>query len=426
MATVTVVGLGYVGLPLACLAVRKGHSVKGFDINPETVEAVNAGKSPIQDSSLSREISSLKGKLRAFTSVEKAFENAEVILVCVPTPVDKSRHPDLSPLKNAVTTIAKHIEKGALVIIESTIYPGVTEEIVLPIFKQKGLIPGKDFYLAHCPERIDPANPEWNVSNIPRVLGGIDRRSEEKAENFYNSILDAPVKVLSSLKAVEAVKITENTYRDINIAFVNELAQSFDKLGIDVTEVINAASTKPFGYTAFYPGPGVGGHCIPVDPYYLIERAKMEGFSHAFLELARKVNDSMPGYVVKLTEQELSKQNKKLENSKIAILGIAYKRSVDDARESPAIKIQQILKEQKANLQIFDPYIPEKSNSPSIEKALENADAIILATDHKEIVNALTPQLLKEKNIKLIIDARNALEKKKFLNEGINYKGIGR
>src|SRR3989338_4847197 len=423
--TVAIIGLGYVGLPLACLCARRGMKVYGFDIDEAIVKATNSGKSHIADASLAKQVKSLKGKIIATANPKEALADADIIVVCVPTPIDENKLPDLKPLEGACKSIAQHIRKGQLIIIESTIYPGTVREIVKPILEGSGLISEKDFYLAHCPERIDPGNKKWVLENIPRVLGGLSEKGTKIAEKFYNSILKSEILALSSIECAEAVKVVENTFRDVNIAFVNELAKSFDKLGIDVLEVIKGASKKPFGYMPFYPGPGVGGHCISVDPYYLIERAKQKGFEHEFLMLARKINDSMAEHVVSLAESALAQINKNLQNSSIALLGLAYKADVEDMRESPALHILQLLKSKGANPKVFDPHIMEKSNVPSLDDAIKNADCIILATHHKEFVSALTAKKLKSMNVKAIIDARNCLDKEAIAAAGIIYKGIG-
>lgn len=418
---VAIVGLGYVGLPLAVLCARKGFEVAGIDINEEIVGLTNEGVSHIDDEQLKKSLAKVKGKLTATTDFS-VIKDAGYIVVCVPTPVDDKKQPNLLPLKSALEAIAKHLSEGQVVIIESTIYPGVTEEIGIPVLEGSGLKAGKDFHVAHCPERIDPGNEEWPLEKIPRVLGALTEEGAECAKEFYSKILEKEPMVLSSLKAAEAVKVTENTFRDVNIAFVNELAQSFDLLGIDIKEVVDAASTKPFGFMPFYPGPGVGGHCIPVDPYYLIKKAKESGFSHRFLELAREINDGMPNYVEKLTLDMLKRAGK--QGGKAVVLGLAYKRNVDDLRESPATKILSLL-EKSANAKAFDPFVPGKSDFKSLDEAVEYADVLVLATDHDGIVAVLSPNSLKGR-IAGIVDARNRLNRKDFEDAGLLYKGLGK
>ena len=311
-------------------------------------------------------------------------------------------------------------------VIESTIYPGTIEEIVVPILKKQKLDAYKnDIFVAHCPERIDPGNKKWTIENLPRVVGGITKESTKKAAEFYRKVIEANVLELNSVKAAEATKIMENTFRDINIAFVNEMAMSFDMAGIDITEVIKGASTKPFAFMPHYPGAGVGGHCIAVDPYYLISKAKELGFEHKFLSLARKINEDMPKYTIQLLENELKKINKNVKNEKIGILGLSYKANVDDIRESPAIKIIEMLIIKGADVYVFDPYIKKSSNVDDLNQLLQKSDYIILATAHDEFKN-MDLNKLKENNIKIVIDGRNCLDKEKIKSMGILYHGIGR
>ncbi len=421
MTSITIVGLGYVGLPLACLCVEKGLDVYGVDIDKNKLSLIEKGISPIDDPNLKDKVKGIKGKLKVADDFGKAIKSSSVVIVCVPTPVDNNHLPDLSPLKNACESISKHLQEDTLVIIESTIFPGTTEDIILPILKSSGV----NFYLAHCPERIDPGNKRWNVQNLPRVVGGITKEAAKKATEFYKKIVDAEITELSSVKAAEATKIMENTFRDINIAFVNEMAMSFDKAGIDILEVLKGASTKPFAFMPHYPGAGVGGHCIAIDPYYLIAKAKQIGFDHNFLILARKINEGMPRYAVELLEKELKKLNKKIENSKIGILGLAYKANVDDIRESPALKIIDILKEKGAEVFVFDPHVRKGSNVKDLDELLQKSDYIILVTDHDEFRN-IDVEKLKKNNIKVIIDGKNCLDKEKIKEMGISYHGIGR
>ena len=419
--TIAVIGLGYVGLPVACLCVEKGMDVYGADINKDKLSLINKGVSPIEDPYLKEEVKKIKGKINLTDNIADAAKNSSIIVVCVPTPIDENHLPDLTALKNACEDIAKGIQKDALVVIESTIFPGTVEEIVLPILKKSNA----NFYLAHCPERIDPGNKKFTIKNIPRVVAGVDKESTKKAAEFYRSIINAEIMELGSIKVAEATKIMENTFRDINIAFVNEMAKSFDKAGIDILEVIKGASTKPFSFMPHYPGAGVGGHCIAVDPYYLISKAKQLGFDHKFLILAREINESMPSYTVELLEQELKKLNKNIKNAKVGILGLAYKANVDDIRESPALKIISILKEKKADVYVYDPYLKDKSNVNSLNELLEKSDYLILVTDHKEFKDVDLSKL-KENGIKIVIDGRNCLDRAEIKRMGILYHGIGR
>ena len=419
--TVAIIGLGYVGLPVACLCVEKGLKVYGADIDKNKISLIEKGISPIDDSYLNEDVKKIKGKIIVTDKVSEATANSSVIVVCVPTPVDENHLPDLKPLIGACESVAKGLKGNSLVVIESTIFPGTVEEIVYPILEKSKV----KFYLAHCPERIDPGNKKFTIRNIPRVVAGVDKESTKKAAEFYRSIVEANIMELNSVKAAEATKIMENTFRDVNIAFVNEMAKSFDKAGIDISEVIKGASTKPFSFMPHFPGAGVGGHCIAIDPYYLISKAKEVGFNHDFLILARKINESMPDYTVQLLENELKKLGKKIENAKVGVLGLSYKANVDDMRESPAEKIIEILKHKKADVSVFDPNILKKSNVKSFDELLEKSNYLILVTDHKEIKN-MDLSKLKDNDIKIIIDGRNCLDKEKIKSLGIAYHGIGR
>jgi len=426
MKTITIVGLGYVGLPLACLCAENGYKVYGLDVDINKIELINNGESPIKDEYVIEKLSSLKNKINATIDAGKCIPNSDIIIVCVPTPIDKNNVPDLTALMESVSKISKFIKKDRLLIIESTIYPGTIEEVVLPILKNEGFDAYKnDILVAHCPERIDPGNKKWTIKNLPRVVGGITKEATKKAAEFYRSVIEAYILELSNVKVAEATKIMENTFRDVNIAFVNEMAQSFDKAGIDVVEVIKGASTKPFAFMPHYPGAGVGGHCIPVDPYYLIEKAKQIGFNHKFLSLAREINNNMPHYTTELLENELKKLKKSIKDAKVGILGLAYKANVDDIRESPAFEIMNILKTKDANVFVFDPYVKSGSNVKDLDELLNKSDYIILVTDHNEFKN-MDLNKLKKYRVLVVIDGRNCLDKEKIKSMGISYHGIGR
>jgi nucleotide sugar dehydrogenase len=421
--TVAVVGLGYVGLPLAVRSKEKGYAVIGFDTDEKKIALLKRGKSPIKDAFLEENLPKYP---IAPTNDPKKLAKADIILICVPTPVDEMFYPDLTPVISASALIAKYAKKGALVVLESTVNPGVSEEVIRPIFEKAGFTVGADIYLAHCPERINPGDPKWNVTNIPRVVGSFDKTGLGIAYDFYSSIVDGEIRKMKSIREAEAVKIVENSFRDINIAFVNELARSFDVLGIDVKDVILGAATKPFAFMAHYPSCGVGGHCIPVDPYYLIERAKRSGFDHKFLKIAREINNSMPAYTVELLQDALNTVKLPLNGTKIGVLGLAYKANIDDLRESPAFKIIEELKKHRAAIETFDPYVKSLSTAKALETLLKKSQALILVTDHKEFKEMLTPALLKKHGIKVIIDGKNCLDKQLFTKAGILYKGIGR
>jgi len=415
----TVVGLGYVGLPLAVLAKEKGWDVYGYDIDERKIAAINNGESPIQDEALS---SALK-KHRISASMDPAVaRDSDMIVIAVPTPVTGTNLPDLQPLIKAVSAIVPFLSAGQVVSVESTINPGVMDEIVVPLLKEK--MP--EIHLVHCPERINPGDPKWSVRTIPRVLGGYSKEGAEKAKEYYHSIIEGDVMLMGSATEAEAVKIMENTFRDINIAYINEMAKSFSLLGIDIMNVIKGASSKPFAFMPHFPGNGVGGHCISVDPYYMIERARQVGFTHSFLKLARKINDSMPAYTVSLLKEGLYRTKLKKNKTTIAFLGLSYKKNVDDLRNSPALVIKKLLEKEGFALNVYDPFIPGKSSVDSLEKALDGASVVMLAADHDSLVKKLTGKNLKKAGVKLVIDGKNALKAESIASVGILYYGIGR
>ena len=420
---VAVVGLGYVGLPLAVRAKERGYRVIGFDTDKKKIALLKQGKSSIKDAFLEKHFP--KHRFDA-TSDPKKLKSADIFLICVPTPVDKMYYPDLTPVIAASTQIAASAKKGALVVLESTVNPGVSEEIIKPIFEKARFTVGIDIYLAHCPERINPGDPKWNVTNIPRVVGSFDETGLCLAYNFYTSIVDSEIRKMKSIREAEAVKIVENSFRDINIAFVNELARSFAVLDIDVKDVILGAATKPFAFMAHFPSCGVGGHCIPVDPYYLIERAKQSGFDHRFLKIAREINNSMPAYAVELLQDALNTVKLPLNGTRVGVLGLAYKADIDDLRESPAFKVIEHLKKHHAKIETFDPYVKDRSTVKSLEALLKKSQALVLVTDHKEFKKSLTPAQLKKYGIRVIVDGKNCLDKQAFIKAGNIYSGIGR
>ena len=417
---VSIIGLGHVGLTLSVLVSKRGYKVSGVDVDENKVKLINSGKSPIKDKYI---LDNIKYKINATTDFS-VVSHSKFIIVCVQTPIQKNNTPDLKPLKYALNSISKYLNNKQIVIIESTVAPRTCREIAKPILEQSGFKIGKDIYLAHCPERIDPGNEKWTIEKIPRVIGALSIKGLKKATIFYESIIDAPIIKLSSIEAAEATKIVENTFRDINIAFVNELAKSFDKLAIDVLEVIEGASTKPFAFMPHYPGCGVGGHCISIDPYYLIEKAKSKGFEHRFLELARSINKSMPEYTIQRIIEGLNEVGRCIKDTKISVLGISYKPNIDDIRESPSIEIISKLKNMGAKLKIYDPYIKELSTVKNLEDAI-CSECIVLITAHNEFIK-MNVKKLKKSGVKIIIDGRNCLNKDKIRNNGIIYKGIGR
>jgi UDP-N-acetyl-D-glucosamine dehydrogenase len=336
---IAVVGLGYVGLPLALLAEEKGFQVTGIDLDTKKIESLSAKKATIDEPIINRQIEQTRID---FTSKLSGIATMDAVIICVPTPVDGNKTPDLKPVINAVKSTAPSMKAGSLLVIESTINPGVCDELIIPLIeKESKHRVGETIHLAHCPERINPGDPKWNVSNINRVVGADSKKGLELAYEFYRTLVDAEIMKMGSLKEAEAVKIVENSFRDINIAFVNELAMSFNKLGININNVINGAATKPFAFMPHYPGIGVGGHCIPVDPYYLIEYARGKGFNHEFLKLARSINEGMPKFVVDTIIEALIKNGnpQSLKGKNAVVLGLSYKPNVADDRMSPSYSI---------------------------------------------------------------------------------------
>ena len=419
---VTVIGIGYVGLPLACIIAKKGYETFGLDLNEKAVNLVNKKTSPFKDEFVTK---NLKGTKLVATTDPAVLKKTDIAIICVPTPVDEKNLPVFKPLEGAIKSIVENFKKGMLVVVESTINPGVCEEVVLPMFESKGLEVGKDFFLSHCPERINPGDPKWNVSNINRCVGGVTDKCLKKSLDFYRSVIAAKITPMKSIKEAEATKTIENAFRDVNIAFVNELAKSFDKMNIDLLDVIKGASTKPFAFMPHFPGCGVGGHCIPVDPYYLIEKARRVGFEHDFLKLARRINTNMPRYAVKVLARELNEIEKSVKGTKIGILGVSYKANIDDTRDAPFFDIKKELKERKAKIEIFDPFVERENTVKSLKELLEKVEVLFLVTAHEKF-REVTAKMCKQKGIKLLIDGRNFFDKEVFQKAGIRYKGIGR
>ena len=380
-----VVGLGYVGLPLAVEASLQDLNVVGYDINSERVEMINNGLSPIEDISTEELSSALKNFHSTIDS--KELSDCKNVVISVPTPLTDYQ-PDLSYVIDAAKTVGKNLVLNQVVILESTTYPGTTLEVLIPnLEEQSGLIAGKDFYVGYSPERIDPGNKVWKFKNTPKVVSGMNNDSTQKIKEFYESIIDEIV-VVNGTKEAEMVKLLENTYRHVNIALINELAMLCEMLEIDIWEVVNAAKTKPFGFESFKPGPGVGGHCIPVDPEYLSFKTRQIGKPVRFVELAQEINNSMPTYVVNRVSDLLNSKDKILRNSKILLLGVAYKKDISDMRESPAINIAELLLNKSVQVSFYDPFVQEFSvsgnsiNKETDEKAFNNYDMILVLTPH--------------------------------------------
>lgn len=420
---VVVVGLGYVGLPLAILSRVRGHAVFGIDTDADRRASIRSAS--VKDLGESF-LAALRNQPIETAGDFSAVESADIVIVCVPTPVDEERNPDLAPVVGACERIGAHMRKGQLIVLESTVHPGTCEDVAIPLLEEKsGLRAGKDFEVAHCPERINPGDPYWPVQRIPRVIGATTPRALRRAAAFYRSILDALVYEMDSLREAEAVKVVENSFRDVNIAFVNELAMSFAKLGIDVVNVIEGAATKPFAFMPHYPGCGVGGHCIPVDPYYLIRYAKENGFSHEFLSLARKINSDMPAFTVGLLEDEFARAKRVLNGSVVALLGLSYKADVGDLRGSPAFELWHLLSAKGARVRAFDPHAPERSSVKTLESALFGADAAVIATAHARF-RSLAPAVFLKNGVGIVIDGRNCLQKEQYAASSLSYRGIGR
>jgi UDP-N-acetyl-D-glucosamine dehydrogenase len=409
---VGVLGLGYVGLPLAGEFASAGLKVVGFDIDEKKVRTLNSGRSIIKHIPNSKVKEIVKaGRFKATSNMAR-LKNVDAILVCVPTPLTQNREPDMQFIIKSTETIAKYLQRGQLIVLESTTYPGTTREVMVPILQSSGLKAGKDFHLAYSPEREDPGNKDFSTGTIPKVVGGLTQKCCDMACKLYDTAIVWTVAV-SSLETAEASKILENVYRCVNIAMVNELKVVFDRMGIDVWEVINAASTKPFGFKAFYPGPGLGGHCIPIDPFYLTWKARQYGMPTRFIELAGEINTGMPRYVIAKTTEALNQHRKSLKGSKVLVLGLAYKKDIDDLRESPSIELIELLREKGAKVDYNDPYIPKthKQRQHDLKMAskklsaqmLSSYDVVLISTDHSEYDYQWIV-----KNAKIVVDTRNA------------------
>lgn len=416
-ARIGVIGLGYVGLPLIVEFGLKGYEGIGFEVDQKKADDINAGRSYIVDVTDENVKACVDdGKLSATTDFGRLAE-CDVIIICVPTPLRKTKDPDMSFIIAAGEEIQKYLRRGQMIILESTTYPGTTDEVLLPMFEEKGFKLDDDFLLAFSPERVDPGNPQFQTHNIPKVVGGVSKDSTEIASVLYSQIVDH-VHSVSSARVAEACKLWENTFRAINIGMANEMARLCNTLGIDTWEVVKAAATKPFGFMPFYPGPGIGGHCIPLDPHYLSWKARQHGFDSQFISLAEQVNSGMPAYVVKLVSTALNDVKKAVNGSKILILGVAYKKDIDDMRESPALSIIDLLRSRGADLKYHDPFVPEVTfdhaytigdgepifNQELTDELIADSDCVIICTEHSGVDYHRVCQLAS-----LIVDTRNAL-----------------
>ena len=386
MATVGIIGLGYVGLPLAVAFAQEGCEVIAVDVDPRKVAAIEAGESYIEDVS-SEQLRGVAGRIHSTTRYA-SLAQANAVLVCVPTPLTRNREPDLGPLIDATRSLARVLQSGQLVVLESTTYPGTTRERVAPLLEESGLAAGRDFNVAFSPERVDPGRTDFTLRNTPKVLGGLTEACAERAEALYGLVCDQIVRV-SSPEAAELTKLLENIFRSVNIALVNELAMLTDRMGIDIWEVVEAASTKPYGFMRFDPGPGMGGHCLPVDPFYLSWRAREFDMATEFIELAGQVNQQMPYHCVAKVQRALNDAGLPVKGARIVVLGVSYKPGVGDTRESPALKIISLLRELGADLSYHDPHVPTLTDfglsSTDLEQALTDADVALIVTAHPTV-----------------------------------------
>ena len=410
-AVVGIIGMGYVGLPLALAFDRAGFRVLGFDVDPAKVRKLNRGESYLKHIGAGRVAAmARRGKFQA-TEDFRRLREADAIAICVPTPLTGMKEPDLSFVVNSAEQVAATLRRGQLVVLESTTWPGTTDEVLKPLLERRGLRCGRDFFLAFSPEREDPGNPVYHTGNIPKVVGGVDRMSTTLCAALYGKVIEDVV-IVSSARTAEMTKLLENIYRSVNIALVNELKLLMHRMGIDLGEVIRAAATKPFGFTPFYPGPGLGGHCIPLDPFYLSWKAREFDFSTRFIELAGEINTGMPYYVVERVGEALNGRGKALKDAKILVLGVAYKKNVDDVRESPAITIIELLLAKGARVAYHDPHIPRlpkmrrsrlsMASTPLTAGLIKGQDCVVIVTDH----DALDYQAVVDK-ARLVVDTRD-------------------
>lgn len=412
-AKIGIIGLGYVGLPIALRFCEEGYRVTGFDIDPEKVKSLNNGISYIKHIPSKKISSFIGGKESSFnaTTDMSILSKIDAVIICVPTPLTDKREPDLTYVENTAKVIARHLRPGQLVSLESTTYPGTTDELLLPLFQKNGLKAGHNFFLVFSPEREDPGRIDWTIRTTPKVVGGITQRCTRLGTALYSKIVDKVVPA-SSTRVAEMTKLLENIYRSVNIALVNELKMLCQRMDIDIWEVIEASRTKPFGFQAFYPGPGLGGHCIPIDPFYLTWKAREYDFSTRFIELAGEINSNMPYYVVQRVMEALNERGKSLKGSSILVLGVAYKKNIDDLRESPSLELIRILKEKGAKVNYNDPFIPvavshrrgfKMRSTPITNSSIRKYDCVLIATDHSSYnYNRIV------KNSKLVVDTRNA------------------
>src|SRR5438093_2466529 len=435
-AKVCIVGLGYVGVPLAVASAKAGFDVIGVDVDESKVASINKGVSHVEDPYSEKLLPDLvsKGKIRATTRLVEGAKDADVVIICVQTPLDKKGIPDLSFVKKVTQGLSRLLSNYKLIILESTSYPGTTQEVVFPILKRGKGRTGRGFGLVYSPERIDYGNPKYNVSKIPKVVGGMDNESTMLGASFYGSILEAPVFKVSSPSVAEASKMLENIFRYVNIALVNELAVLHEKLGVDFVETIQAATTKPFGFMPHYPGPGVGGHCIPKDPFHLVYKAKKAGISLRLVQASKAVNNQMPLHVVERLIKSLKDFKKNPKGAKVVLWGLAFKGEVKDTRRSPSLDLLKLFKRAGFKIQVYDPYVPKiKIGSSSYESAksmldsVDGADALVIATNHKVFLKPDFSELTAfMADSPILFDTRNLLSRKQAEDAGLTYLATGR
>ena len=457
---ICVVGLGYVGLPLAALSAIQGKKTIGFDTNQNVIDTLKAGQCHIKDEILEASVQQALGTDLFFATNDVAdLHNADAYLICVPTPINNAKEPDLTPLLSSIETIAPYLNEDDLVVVESTVFPGTCEQEVIPLLESlTNLKVGEQLHLAHCPERVNPGDVFWHSGNIPRVLGATTEQGAEIAANLYSTLLDGPVykvneikdtikpkfglndqgeltvanvalgsiTMMRSIRDAEAVKAMENTVRDVNIAFVNELAKISDVLDLDVVDIIDGMTTKPFGKGPFYPGVGVGGHCIAVDPEWLKAASKKAGYMPEIIQLSRETNNYMPSYAVSLLQDSLNEIGKPVKDTQVAILGVSYKRNVDDPRESPFFDVKKLLENKGADLKVYDSWVSTENNVKDLKSALSGSTAVMIVTEHSDLIEEFNTLDLDAMGIKVIIDGRNCLDELSFKKSNIIYHGIGR
>jgi UDP-N-acetyl-D-glucosamine dehydrogenase len=418
-ALIGIVGLGYVGLPLAMEFARAGFRVLGFDVSKTVVDGLNQGRSHVQDVPGAQVADFVNASTFAATPDLARLREPDVVSICVPTPLSKTKDPDVSYVLAATNSVKQALRRGQLIVLESTTYPGTTRELMLPALESTGLKVGEDFFLAFSPERVDPGNPQWNTHNTPKVVGGITEECRRVAIAVYEPAIEKLVPV-SSPEAAELVKILENTYRSVNIGLVNEMAIVCDKLGVSVWEVIEAAATKPFGFMKFMPGPGVGGHCIPLDPHYLAWKMRTLNYRTRFIELAGEINAAMPEYWVARVVDRLNEQGRAARSSKVLVIGVAYKKDINDIRESPALDVIRLLQRRGAQVSYHDPHVRnlkeddiDLTSVPLTSETIAAADCVVIVTDHSDVDYALV-----ERCGRVIVDTRNALEKVRRKGQG--------